>query len=32
VREALEVARVLANFTNDPERDIAKLCIEYVGR
>ncbi|RLI77769.1 hypothetical protein DRP04_10870, partial [Archaeoglobales archaeon] len=30
VREALEVAKVLANFTNDPERDIAKFCIEYV--
>ena len=32
VREALEVARVLARFTNDSERDIAKLFIEYIGR
>lgn len=30
VREALEVARVLSKFSNDPESLLAKLCIEYV--
>ncbi len=30
VREALEVARVLSKFSNDPESLLAKFCIEYV--
>jgi len=30
VREAVEVARVISRFSGDPERALAKLCVEYV--
>ena len=30
VREAIEIARVIKNFANDPERFLAKLCVEFV--
>jgi len=30
VREAIEVARVIARFSNDPESALARLCVEYI--
>ena len=30
VREAVEMARVISRFTNDPEGELARLCVEYV--
>jgi len=31
VREAIEMARVIERFSNDPESSLARLCLDYVG-